>query len=469
MAKQQPAGRILVVDDQATNIELLHNIFKEVHEVEFAMTGEEALEMAIRDLPDIILLDIQLPGMDGFEVCRRLKSNANTRHIPVIFLTAKNDVDDMVNGYKQGAVDYVIKPFNWFELIAKVNTQLVLREMKSELRNAQEREELFLRQIQLSLEETELTLGGGRPQTKQRVLIVDDSVSNIETLASMLGDEYELFFAVNGEQAKQIAREAHPHLIMLDVVLPDTDGYQVCKQLKREPETRDIPIVFVTSRDSAEDETRGLEAGAIDYIIKPYSHSIVKARTRNLLELVRNRDLLKKLTLTDALTGVPNRRNFQEVYRREWFRACRAREPLSLIMIDIDNFKRFNDFYGHPAGDACLQKVAKMIYQVRKRNTDFVARLGGEEFVVILPDTDAEGGQRFADAMLNAVRKLAIAHEHNDGKKIVTISAGLVTCYPGPHISRENLLSTADECLYQAKKEGRNRVCSRMEPPDDPA
>ncbi|ARU57608.1 response regulator [Oleiphilus messinensis] len=461
MTMQQPRGRVLVVDDQPSNIELLHDIFKAVHEVEFAMDGEKAIDMAESALPDIVLLDVQLPGIDGFEVCKRLKDNPKTQHIPIIFLTARRDVDDMVKGYKMGAVDYVTKPFNWFELIAKVNTQLVLKDVKAELRNAYQREEQFFRQIQLSIEESDMTLSGKRAPVRQKILIVDDSVNSIETLENVLRDEYELFFATSAEEAKRVAIEVVPHLIMLDVVLPDSSGYEVCEELKRQAETQDIPIVFVTSRDSAEDEVRGFQAGAIDYIVKPYRPNIVTVRMRNLLELVRNRDLLKRLTLTDALTNIPNRRNFQEVYQREWFRALRSGEPLSILMMDIDNFKRYNDYYGHPQGDVCLKKVAKALYTARKRNTDFLARIGGEEFVMVLPNTDQDGANNFATSVLNAVRQLNIPHVQNENKGQVTLSIGLLTCKPSHKIKRDEALSLADECLYQAKQQGRDRIAQR--------
>jgi PleD family two-component response regulator len=218
---------------------------------------------------------------------------------------------------------------------------------------------------------------------KQSVLIVDDMVSNIEILSGVLGSEYDVLFATSGKDALDIAHDQTPDLILLDVVMPDMDGYEVCAKLKADEKTRDIPVIFVTAMDQEEDESKGLNAGVIDYITKPVRSSIVKARVRNHLELKRYRDLLKELSTVDGLTGIPNRRRFDEVLESEWRRARRNQTPLSLLLMDIDFFKAYNDHYGHVAGDDCLRQLAKGLAEIVRRPADLVARYGGEEFVLL--------------------------------------------------------------------------------------
>ena len=224
---------------------------------------------------------------------------------------------------------------------------------------------------------------------RQTVLIVDDAPANIEVLSEALSDEYEVLFATSGQDALDVAAEQHPDLILLDVMMPEMDGYEVCTRLKGDTKTQTIPIIFVTAMDHEEEETKGLNVGAIDYLAKPIRPAIVRARVRNHLELKRYRDNLECLSSTDGLTGIANRRRFDEFLDREWLRARRCQTPLSLILMDIDLFKGYNDHYGHLAGDDCLRHLAREMTACLRRPTDLVARYGGEEFACLLPDTDA--------------------------------------------------------------------------------
>jgi diguanylate cyclase (GGDEF)-like protein len=295
---------------------------------------------------------------------------------------------------------------------------------------------------------------------KQTILVVDDAVSNIEILNGILDTDYEILFATCGKDALEIAREQMPDLILLDIVMPDMDGYEVCTRLKTNVTTQEIPVVFITAMGQEEDESRGLNIGAIDYITKPIRASIVKARLRNHLELKRYRDSLKTLSTVDGLTGVANRRRFDEVLSQEWLRARRNLSPVSLLMMDIDFFKAYNDHYGHLAGDDCLRKVAEGLNEVARRPADILARYGGEEFVLLLPETDAEGGLKIAQRAQEKMQHLNIPHAYSIVAKQVTLSIGVATIVPSDEQTFHELILRSDELLYEAKHGGRNQVRS---------
>lgn len=296
------------------------------------------------------------------------------------------------------------------------------------------------------------------PSDRQTVLIVDDTSANIEVLNAILGVEYEILFATSGQDALAILADQIPDLILLDITMPEMDGYEVCRRLKADPHTRNIPVIFITSLSNEEDETRGLEVGAIDYISRPISAPVVKARVQNHLELKRYRDKLENLSAMDGLTGIPNRRRFDEFLDQEWLRGLRNQSPLSVCMMDVDFFKRFNDFYGHAAGDNCLRRVAKALASAIQRPADFVARYGGEEFVYVLPDTDANGTVALAEKFRDSVAALEIPHADSAVATYVTISGGLATAIPVENSSPAQLLDAADQLLYWAKRAGRNQI-----------
>ncbi|MBF0178586.1 MAG: PleD family two-component system response regulator [Magnetococcales bacterium] len=293
---------------------------------------------------------------------------------------------------------------------------------------------------------------------RARLLIVDDAPTNLRFMGSILREEHEILVATNGLDALKVAETEKPDLILLDIMMPVMDGYETCRRLKNNPVTRDIPVIFVTARDQEEDEERGLELGAIDYVSKPCSPSIIRIRIRNHLELKRHRDRLERLSTLDGLTGVANRRAFDAHLDREWRRALRFKETLSLIMLDIDFFKRYNDHYGHAGGDECLRSVAGGLRSNLNRAVDFVARYGGEEFAVILPQTDLDGALVTAEKMREAINGLRIPHENSDAAAHVTISLGCATMIPLEESGMAELLKQADQMLYESKRQGRNRV-----------
>ena len=295
-------------------------------------------------------------------------------------------------------------------------------------------------------------------QDKQTVLAIDDMPANLTLLGEILKPEYRFLVATSGAQGLELATSKQPDLILLDVMMPEIDGYEVCRQLKANPLTQSIPVIFITALKEETDEERGLEIGAIDYITKPFSPSIVRIRVRNHLELKRYHDLLESQAVTDGLTGVANRRQFDTWLDREWRLAIRRQTSISLILGDIDCFKPYNDHYGHPEGDECLKAVAKALTAGLRRPSELLARYGGEEFACILPESDLEGALHFANNLLEHVRAAKLPHEKSVATDIVTMSLGVATLRPALGDAAETLIQAADEKLYEAKRSGRNRV-----------
>jgi len=298
-------------------------------------------------------------------------------------------------------------------------------------------------------------------EKKQTVLIVDDEKMNRDLLADLLKSCYKVLGAKNGEQALKIASrgDGQPNLILLDIMMPEMDGYEVRRRLKAGDSTREIPVVFVTAMGEVRDETKGFEIGAVDYITKPVSPPVVLARVKTHLALKHTRDLLEKLVAIDGLTEIPNRRAFDAALQGEWKRAKRASTSLSVVMMDIDMFKQYNDNYGHNAGDDCLKKVAKALAGVIQRPGDIATRYGGEEFCAVLCGGDLEGALRVGEALRAAVADLDIPHAHSTAAPHITISVGVAVGIPGEELLDPQILQErADGKLYEAKEDGRNRV-----------
>jgi diguanylate cyclase (GGDEF)-like protein len=293
---------------------------------------------------------------------------------------------------------------------------------------------------------------------KQTVLIIEDSPLTVKILSDMLQDEYEILSAFSGGNGYEIASKEYPDIILLDVVMSGMDGFEVCKNLKKNSLTKDIPVIFITSLGEMEDEQKGLEIGAIDYISKPFSEPIVKVRVRNHLELKRTHDILSDLSSRDGLTGICNRRSFDNNFKFSWESALAKKALLSLMLIDIDHFKIYNDNYGHLEGDECLRLVAQCISDCVNRRGDFVARFGGEEFACFLLNEDLENSLIMAVKILDAIRSLKIPFSHSDVAPIVTVSIGLATILPTKEFMSVDFIKQADDLLYDAKHKGRNQI-----------
>ena len=293
---------------------------------------------------------------------------------------------------------------------------------------------------------------------KAKILVVDDLTSNIEMLDQVLGEEYEILVALNGPEALRTALADTPDLILLDVVMPGMTGLEVCVYLKKDPRTADIPIIFITSLNQEMDEELGLSLGAIDFISKPFSPPVVRARVKNHIKLKRQGDMLRGFSFLDGLTGVANRRRFDLFLDQEWRRGIRSGTPLSLIMMDIDYFKAYNDAAGHLAGDHCLRKLGQGLADIVQRPGDLVARYGGEEFIYILSETKASGAQKVALRIQAMVAELALPHPGSAVSPLVTLSMGLATAVPAGENEADSIIHAADQALYTAKAGGRNRI-----------
>ena len=293
------------------------------------------------------------------------------------------------------------------------------------------------------------------------VLIVDDEVSNIEIMNAVLEDHYEICFATSGEQALEVARTVLPDIILLDVMMPGVDGYEVCVRLKNDRLLADVPVIFTTGLDDQEAEVRGLSLGAIDYVTKPINPVVLRARVSNHIELKRLRDQLAQMAVTDALTGLSNRRQLEVILTAEISRLAPAGAWLSVIMLDIDFFKQLNDCYGHQTGDQALVQVAQALAQVCDKCNDLVARYGGEEFVVLLPKVGLDIARQVAERFRRLLQEQAIPHARSPFGQQVTVSIGAGSLVPQPGQDCAGFVHAVDQLLYAAKNAGRNRVVAQ--------
>jgi diguanylate cyclase (GGDEF)-like protein len=305
------------------------------------------------------------------------------------------------------------------------------------------------------------------------ILLVDDDPGSIQLMSRMLQGVGSLRFATNGTDALRLAKEATPDLMLLDAEMPGMSGFDICRALKSDPMLADVSVIFVTCHSEPAFEVQGFALGAADFIAKPVSAPLLVARVETQLRVKRMSDELRRIATVDVLTGVANRRRFDDALEQEWRRSRRSSEPLALLMIDVDHFKLFNDRYGHPAGDTCLRSVAQALCGTSLRPADLVARYGGEEFAVLLPQTPRSGAGHVAQAVLEGVAALAIAHDESPTARNVTVSVG-IACYdeespgwqpsaaesrsverPGAYPSPLDLVKAADQALYAAKNAGR--------------
>ena len=292
----------------------------------------------------------------------------------------------------------------------------------------------------------------------QKILIVDDEKANRKILKELLQDEATIIFAKNGEQAVELARKHIPDLILLDVVMPDRSGFEVIEEIKNDPLTMNISVIFVTGLANSDDEERGFDLGGNDYIYKPFKANIVIARVMMHLELIQQRKMLNEIAHIDALTGISNRRKMDQVLEDELAANKRDNKQLAVALVDVDYFKPYNDNYGHGAGDVALKKVAACFREVLKRPRDFAARYGGEEFLIILPDSNAEGAKLIISNIVQALADKEIKHEFSQASNLLTISVGLILVDDNQQTTTADILLKADNLLYQAKENGRNQL-----------
>ena len=453
------SARVLVVDDILPNVKLLEAKLKNAYfEVLTALNGQDALEIAAAESPDIILLDIMMPGMDGFEVCERLKADPKTEHIPVVMVTALTDATDRVRGLEAGADDFLSKPVNDTALMARVKSLVRLKMTVDEWRIR---------------ENTANHLGVFDGPSKQqaqsvqgaKVLVVEDKAFESDKFIETLKRDDDIVIpAVNSDQAIASAQEHEFDIITISLNMEHEDGLRLVSLLRSNDRTRSIPILMVGLMD--EDMPRiaqGLELGAHDYILRPVDRNELLARVRTQIRRKRYQERLRanyeqslNMALTDTLTGLYNRRYLEAHFGKIIANIEETRKPIGVLMMDIDHFKSFNDTYGHNVGDEVLKTFADRIKE-RLRSFDLVARQGGEEFVAVLPNIKPKVAMRVAERLRKSICDEPIVCSAPEGTVTVSVSIGGVTI-DDPNVSVENLLKRADDCLYEAKEQGRNCV-----------
>jgi two-component system, cell cycle response regulator len=451
-------GRILIVDDTPLNIKVLATkLGREYFEVLQAENGPAALEIAATEKPDMILLDVMMPGMDGYEVCRRLKADEATRHVPVVMVTALTDVSDRIRGLEAGADDFLSKPVNDVALFARVRSLLRLKMMMDEWRMR----ESTSSQLGLTAQNFGIDL---QNLVGARILLLDQKTVERDRIAAALqADMASLEIADDLASAVHLAQTQPFDLVIGSLLLEQEDGLKLCGALRSHEKARHVPILLVADDSDIGRVAKGLDLGANDYILVPIDVNELKARVRTQVRQKRTYDRLRgnyeanmTLAVTDPLTGAFNRRYLDAHLPRLLERAYGDGRPLSLLMLDIDHFKQVNDRFGHPVGDVVLKEVAARI-QRYVRSVDFVARIGGEEFIVVMPETGAETAAQIAERLRLVIAGQPIAAAVDGGSLPVTISLGLATTGATPDPA-ESLIKRADDALYRAKQGGRNRV-----------
>ncbi len=452
------SARVLVVDDVLPNVKLLAaKLTREYFEVITAYNGPEALELVRREAPDIVLLDVMMPGMDGFEVCEKIRSDPATMHIPVVMVTALSDIADRVRGLEAGADDFLTKPVNDIALFARVRSLVRLKMMMDEWRLRESTSGQF------GVIERTGTLQS-ESHERARVLVLEDSALDLEKITSTLQRDHDQIQSADScAKALERALSDDPELVVISLTLLNEDGLRLCSQLRSHERTRQVPILLVVDEGDLARVAKGLELGANDYVIKPIDRNELLARARTQIRRKRYQERLRanyeqslSMALTDSLTGVFNRRYVNAHLPRLLERAIDSHKPVSILMFDIDHFKIVNDSYGHTVGDEVLKEVSARASR-NLRTFDLVARLGGEEFVVILPDTDGEAALTVAERLRNRIGGAPFAISAAVGEVSVTVSIGISV---GGRLgdTADALIRRADEALYEAKRSGRNCV-----------
>ncbi|WP_013323116.1 diguanylate cyclase domain-containing protein [Gloeothece verrucosa] len=469
---------ILVVDDVPSNLKVLRGILEPIgYELTFATSGKQTLERVERVRPALILLDLMMPDMDGLQVCQALYSNPMYQDIPIIFLTASQEEEHLTYAFEQGAVDYINKPFNKAELLARIKTHLQLKHY-SDCLNHQVQQEHLINDL------TEKILSYSNLEQ-----ILNNAVSGIRDL---LDADRVTICRFNAQKEGEIVAESlrgnwQPLLrekildlfwIELDKSLDLSSQFQLIdnineanlpsSQLKAlaawqvkaqiiSPliEQEKLWGVLIVHHCQSSHQWKEEETQFITQLSKQTAIAIQQSKLYQ--ELKTANQELERIAYLDSLTQIPNRRQFDLTIKREWFRLRRQQLPLSLVLCDIDHFKQYNDFYGHPQGDLCLKQVAQGIASNLKRSADLVTRYGGEEFAVILPNTDLDGAIHVVKQIQQAIAQLKLPHQGLGLEKYVSLSMGIATMIPGPNLSYEELISLADKALYKAKANGRNR------------
>jgi len=450
-------ARILVVDDVPANVKLLEaRLSAEYFDVVTAMNGIEALAICERAECDIVLLDVMMPDMDGFEVCRRIKGNRATHHIPVLMVTALDHPSDRVRGLEAGADDFLTKPVSEMALIARVRSLARLKMMVDELRMRA----LTSREIGIQDPENAAIADTGR---SGKILIVDDRVSSYERLSSMLADQHAVEVEPNPNEALFRVAEGNYDLVVVSLALENYDALRLCSQLRSLDRTRNVSILAITDGEDDTRMNRGLEIGINDYLTRPIDKNELQARVRTQIRKKRYTERLRdnvqmsiELAITDSLTGLYNRRYMESHLTTLVEQAATRGKPLTALVLDIDYFKAINDTHGHDAGDDVLRDFATRIRKAI-RGIDLACRYGGEEFVIVMPETDMAVATVVAERLRRRIASERFSIQQGASAIEVTISVGIATLDTADDTAA-SILKRADQALYRAKRDGRNRV-----------
>lgn len=451
------SAKILVVDDVPANVKLLEaKLTSEYYDVITADDGFQAIEKATSEKPDLILLDIMMPGMDGFECCQKLKASPETSHIPIVMVTALNEVHDRVKGLESGADDFLTKPINDIALMARlkslVRTKMLLDELRLRDRTGSE--------MGVNTNPSEALISD---VTGARILLIDDDRAQIKRMREQLSTDYDVDSVNEPEHSHNVALGGHFDVIIISTMLEGIDGLRLATQFKSQEALRHVPIVILVDEFEQHIVLKGLEMGVNDYLVVPADPSELRARVRTQVRRKRFQEALKSnykdsisMAITDGLTGLYNR-NYLDAHLENMVRDSMVNNrPLSLMIMDMDHFKSVNDDYGHDCGDKVLQQLAKLI-RADVRSSDLAARFGGEEFVIVMPGTKLEDAIETAERIRNHIASTPFAIPHEVGTINKTASFGISTLNPMGDTGK-GLLKRADTALYDAKEDGRNKL-----------
>jgi two-component system cell cycle response regulator len=458
--------KILIVDDEPINVKLVTaQLSPAGYETLGVYSGEEALEQVPLFQPDLILLDIMMPGIDGYEVLRRLKKDEKFRNIPVILITALDGLTDKVTGLEVGADEFLNKPVNAAELMARVKSLIRLKQTQDQLR-----QQKAVPQVEGFWDHAE---GGKDAEVGlPTVLLVEDDDKDGRLIQGyLLGEPYVVKRISSGEAAISRARQEKIDVVLLDILLPDLDGLKVCQYLKGDSETQNIQILMITALQDLEVKVKGIDLGADDYLVKPINIHELRVRLKSLIRkkayldnLQANYSLALQSAITDRLTGLYNQAFLNYSLGKEVNRAAREQRTLSVIMLDVDHFKEYNDSFGHLAGDELLKNLGALIKQ-SIRDIDLAARYGGDEFAVLLSNTPPDKSLLVAERIQGALARQFPGTPENG----ITLSMG-ISVFPRDGAEAQQLLKRADQALYEAKRLGKNRICCYgLQVPESPA
>jgi two-component system, cell cycle response regulator len=450
---------ILVVDDIPANVKLLEvKLSAEYYDVITANDGAEALQKIVAHKPDLVLLDVMMPGMNGFEVCEKIKQNVEVSHIPVVMVTALSDISDRVRGLEVGADDFVSKPINDTALFARVKSLIRIKVLLDELRL---RDKTGKQVGVLAEEENSFTAD----VSGAHIVLVEDDVVQGRNIVERLEHSYKVEHFVDPEEASnQLKTTLQPDVILISTMLSDTDGLRMAAQLKNVEQLRHVPIIVLIDEQEQHLMLKGLELGINDYLTVPVELNELEARLKTQIRRKKYQDALRSnyqqsvtKAVTDSLTGLYNRHFLDAHLQNMVVSAINNKKPFSVMLLDMDHFKSVNDTYGHDVGDEILKELARRMVD-STRSSDLTARIGGEEFMILMPETTLIDAYNIADRMRARIGTTPFKVSHAVGEILKTISIGIAELnFNGDNAAA--LIKRADIAVYEAKNSGRNKVC----------